>query len=547
MPTDDIMKSKTNGIDDFPAHWKATLLGEDFWKDAEDWNRDTNARIEADHDQSLHTRFPFNIGPEQTPPRAPSIITTATDSADVAEAVVTEKRSRRFSMSDALNSNSFTGRSSLFPPNRVLELGRRSRSRSNSRVRSCSMTSDIRRSNSLIRSTLNRMSGRRKIMDEPEDEESELELSTREPSPIIIPFTPDQATPANPLMEFRGGTLWAALPRDRRTLGLDVFWPVPAENEEKERKHNQTNKPNHSAVEEENEEGEEEEELTVFPLEEMAPICTFRNLRVLKLTGMMQSYQMYIFMAAWLNTNLEELEIGMALPPRLRRCYKWPYIKGGWRLDKATYGEPIYYSNTHTRTTTPQTNDFFPKSSGTGEGALLRTVGAGEYLDKMCLEKAKIRAMAIGSTRNRLSIRILILTGVVVDADPFLHWFDPDRLKCINFKDNCVDAGFWLSHCMRKVSVLFPKVIDKDAIVGRRADLKSGGLKVIRVEGGKKVGEILYRGKGSLEEEIPRNIVIRERRTKGENENGKKDGKNNKGEKGNEEEVVCESQIGIAI
>jgi hypothetical protein len=148
--------------------------------------------------------------------------------------------------------------------------------------------------------------------------------------------------------------------------------------------------------------------------------------------------------------------------------------------------------------------------------------------------------MAIGSTRNRLSIRTLILTGVVIDADPFLHWFDPDRLKCINFKDNCVDAGFWLSHCMRKVSVLFPKVIEEDAIVGRQVDLKSGGLKVIRIEGGKKVGEIWYRGKESLEEEIPRNAILER-----EN-NGEKDGKNIKGDK-ESEEVVCESQIGIAI
>ncbi|KAL5332295.1 hypothetical protein BJX70DRAFT_407821 [Aspergillus crustosus] len=527
------MKSKTNKISDFPAHWKATLLGEDFWKDAEDWNRDTNARVEAAHDQSLHTRFPFNIGPEQTPPRrAPSIATTAADSEDLVGTVILEKRNRRFSMSDALNLNSSTPRSSsLFPPNRVLELGRRSRSRSNSRVRSSSVTPDVRRSNSLIRSTLNRMSGRKKVMDETEDEESEIEVSIREPSPIIIPFTPDQATPATPIMEFRGGALWAALPRDRRALGLDIFWPIPVENKEHEHKitpgktnTKTTNKSNHST--EENDEDEEEKPF-IFPLEEMAPICTFRNLRVLKLTGMMQSYQMYIFMAAWLNTNLDELEIGMALPPRLRRCYKWHYIKGGWRLDKATYGEPVYYGN--------------------GEGSLLPIVGVGSYLDKMCLEKAKIRAMVLGNTRNRLSIRTLILTGVVVDADPFLHWFDPNRLKCINFKDNCVDSGFWLSHCMRKVSVLFPKIIEKDAVVARRVDLRGGGgLKVIRVEKGKKVGEIPYWGKESLEEEIPKNLALRERAKS--QESATKVGMRAEGEKKEEQsKVLSESPIGIAI
>ncbi|KAL4994858.1 hypothetical protein BDV10DRAFT_197190 [Aspergillus recurvatus] len=491
------MESKTNGIDNFPAHWKATLLGEAFWKDAENWNRETNDRIEAAHDQSLHTRFPFNIGPEQAQTqRAPSIVTTAAN--EVVEAVP-QRRSRRFSMSDALNQsvNSSTARSgsTVYPPSRILELGlgrrSRSRSRSNNRARSSSVTADVRRSNSMIRSTFNRLSGRRKAkgeegesIDEIEFELDELELEPPEPSNAIPIFHPDQATPANPLMEFRGGALWAALPKDRRILGLDVFWPIlskqPTESDIKASE----NKPKTETLSEDGDK-DDEKEPAVLPIDEMAPLCTFRNLRALKITGMMQSYQMYIFQAAWLNTNLEELEIGMALPPRLRRGYKWPYIKGGWRLNKASYAEPVYH--------------------GTGYGTLLRTVGVAEYLDKMCIEKAKIRAMAAGSTRNRLSIRILTLTGVVVDADPFLHWFDPKRLKCVNFKDNCVDAGFYLSHCMMKVSVLFPRKTREPVFEGRRVDL-CRELKVVRLEGGRKVGEIEYRGVESLREEIPKNV-----------------------------------------
>lgn len=153
----------------------------------------------------------------------------------------------------------------------------------------------------------------------------------------------------------------------------------------------------------------------------------------------------------------------------------------------------------------PNTNQY----SGTGEGSLLRTIGIAEYLDKLCLEKAKIRAMAMGDTRNRLSIRNLVLTGVVVDADPFIHWFDPKRLKCINFKDNCVDAGFYLAHCMRKVSVLFPKQLKEPVeTFGTRRVEPLKELKVIELKGGKKVGEIPYRGKESLKEEIPRNVAI---------------------------------------
>ncbi|CEL06621.1 hypothetical protein ASPCAL09793 [Aspergillus calidoustus] len=504
MSTEDTMEPKTNGIDDFPEHWKATLLGEVFWKDAEDWNKDTNAKIEAEHEQSLHTRFPFNIGAEQVP-RAPSINTSAVDSDEAVEATAVEKRSRRFSMSDALSLN-------LFSSSRSLELGRhcRSRSRSNNRGRSSSVTPDVRRSDSLIRSTFNRMSLRMREKSEEEEEEAkeeEEELMQLEEPVVAIPiFSPDQATPANPLMEFRGGALWAALPKDRRTLGIDVFWPVPS-GEDKDDKEN---------VKKHNYDEEKEEKPTIFPIDEMAPVCMFRNLRVLKITGMMQSYQMYIFQAAWLNTNLDELEIGMALPPRLRRGYKWPYIKGGWQLNKTTMEEPVYY--------------------GTGEGSLLHKVGVGEYLDKMCLEKAKIRAMAMGSTRNRLSIRTLVLTGVVVDADPFLHWFDPKRLKCINFKDYCVDAGFYLSHCMKKVSILFPRMIEEPVLRGRRVN-PAAELKVIELKGGKKVGEIPYRGPQSLKENIPRNVNVNSSVGVQSDEHKKK----------GEEEVMDESQVGIAF
>jgi len=34
-------------MEDHPDHWKSTLLGEDFWKDAEAFNRVTNDEIEA--------------------------------------------------------------------------------------------------------------------------------------------------------------------------------------------------------------------------------------------------------------------------------------------------------------------------------------------------------------------------------------------------------------------------------------------------------------------------------------------------------------------
>ncbi|KAL4786557.1 hypothetical protein BJX76DRAFT_365630 [Aspergillus varians] len=493
------MESKTNNIDDFQAHWDTTLLGPDFWKDAEDWNKETNDRIETVHDQSLHTRFPFNLVLEQgarAPPIAATTATATADSDEAVELVIPEKkRSRRFSMSDAFDMSSLSGRSRSC--SRSFSC---SRSGSNNRGRSSSVAAEVRRSSSMIRSTFNMLSGRKKIRNGEAEKEQELMLQVQEQVNVIPIFTLDQATPERPLKEFRGGALWEALPKNRRKLGLDIFWPIP---------------PDKLANKE-----EKENEPTVFPIEEMKPLFMFRSLRALKITGMMQSYQMCIFQTAWLNTNLEELEIGMALAPRLCRGYKWPYMKGGWRFEKATtYSEPVYY--------------------GTGEGTLLKSVGTGEYLDKICLEKAKTYAMAMGETRQRLSIRTLVLTGVVVDADPFLHWFDPKRLKCINFKDRCVDAGFWLPYCMRKVSILFPREIYEPVVTARRVN-PLAELKVIEIKGGKKVGEIPYRGPKSLEEEIPINVG-------GGIGDVKKAGKKKENTGREKEHAVDEDQIGIAI
>lgn len=100
--------------------------------------------------------------------------------------------------------------------------------------------------------------------------------------------------------------------------------------------------------------------------------------------------------------------------------------------------------------------------------------------------------MAVGGrTRNRLTIRTLSLSGFVVDADPFLHWFDPTRLKCINFKNDCVDAGFYLSMPMKKVAILFPREVEQRLVIGRRVDLWSE-LKVVQLVGGRKVWEEKY-------------------------------------------------------
>ena len=230
-------------------------------------------------------------------------------------------------MSDALglNSLSFSTGQTLHP-NRFLDIGRRSRSRSreqspsvasetprsSSRLRfSLNMTSNKNRSISAIRGSDNDSHGKSSSIKKKEDE-IESVLSTRSPQ--------EPGTPAKPLMFFRGGASWNCLPRDMQAMGLDLFWPVKLDKAD----------------------GDYNRE--VLHIEELAPLCQFRGLRVLKITGMLQSYQKYIWQAAWLNTALEELELGMAIGPRIRRNFQgnWPCIKGGWSLNQDTYGEPVY-------------------------------------------------------------------------------------------------------------------------------------------------------------------------------------------------------------
>ena len=53
-------------------------------------------------------------------------------------------------------------------------------------------------------------------------------------------------------------------------------------------------------------------EPTVFPLQDLSPLCLYRDLRTLKITGMMQSYQPYIWLVLWLNPQLTDLALEMA-------------------------------------------------------------------------------------------------------------------------------------------------------------------------------------------------------------------------------------------
>ena len=55
-----------------------------------------------------------------------------------------------------------------------------------------------------------------------------------------------------------------------------------------------------------------EGETKIFPPQDLSPLCLYRKLRTLKITGMMQSYQWYIWLVVWLNPQLTDLTLEMA-------------------------------------------------------------------------------------------------------------------------------------------------------------------------------------------------------------------------------------------
>lgn len=134
----------------------------------------------------------------------------------------------------------------------------------------------------------------------------------------VIEYDTEIATPERPLLNFCGGSNWSIILRNRERLGLDLFRPYNFDRDE------DAGTRTHS---------------------ELKPLCEFRNLRSLKIMGMMQSYQSSIWRAVWLNLELEELELGMILEPEIVNQIlqgEWKNIKEGWAIDGRMGGEPVY-------------------------------------------------------------------------------------------------------------------------------------------------------------------------------------------------------------
>ena len=117
---------------------------------------------------------------------------------------------------------------------------------------------------------------------------------------------------SRPIMHFRPRT-WKHVQKDREELNIDLFWPIKDDEEEEET---------------------DSEHDDIFPLEALQPLCEFRNLKSLKLSGMLQSYQKYIWQTCWLNPGLEDLALEMALAPELTEGFDsaWSTIDIEWTM-----------------------------------------------------------------------------------------------------------------------------------------------------------------------------------------------------------------------
>ena len=256
-----------------------------------------------DVDLTLHKRFPFNLGLEQGP---------RSGSVDEVTPTPTPKKRRRLSMPDTLGQTGFGRRTPVIAASsRLLDFARRPRSPSP--LQDTMSWSPLPQ---LPPPSVQIMPGSPKELTVEELElpqalvpvlkKPDFPVSDAEPSPL------KRRTPG-----FRGGLDWTEVSRSEKALKLDMFWPVEMSLNE----------------------------IGCRDVAELKPLCQFRGLRSLKIVGMMQSYQSDIWMAAWLNLNLDELELGMALEPELsnsERVGQWKVIKEGWQMNDKTVGRPVY-------------------------------------------------------------------------------------------------------------------------------------------------------------------------------------------------------------
>ena len=307
-------RSSLSKKDDYTAHWEATIMGLDFWREQDRKNNSFQKDPSSSGNHYPRTLLTYQhlliilsfCTDKQTDSTRPQSPRNAPQPSEAT--TIENRRSRRFSIvdgwgKDALSVSKTDLASIPQSSSRLFDFAKRQTSRQMNSSPSKRSTGGF-----FLRTPFSISSGRSKRR---ESIDSVLSL----PSPQGL------GTPDKPFLYFRGGVSWRYLNTNTQNLGLDLFWPI-MEDEEYE-----------------NDRGSE-----MLNIEELRPLCAFRNLRVLKVTGMMQSYQKYIWQTAWLNQDLEELELEMALEPCVRKniVAGWPLIRGGWKLQETQYGDPVY-------------------------------------------------------------------------------------------------------------------------------------------------------------------------------------------------------------
>ncbi|KOS45635.1 hypothetical protein ACN38_g3460 [Penicillium nordicum] len=187
--------------------------------------------------------------------------------------------------------------------------------------------------------------------------------SDSHPEPVPTP-RPSRSAQINLMAYLNEGGTWANIPRTESVLELNMLCDARkgSPNSHVEFDHDQTGAVSDAAIQANvpgvtgtatgqgahhcPEEGGEEIEvrITIPSDHALRPLVEFRNLRVLRLTGMFKSYQRTIWQAVWLNPQLVTLELEMAVGLEIKEPVPrgWKPIRDGWVMNAGSFGAPVY-------------------------------------------------------------------------------------------------------------------------------------------------------------------------------------------------------------
>ena len=253
--------------------------------------------------------------------------------------------------------------------------------------------------------------------------------------------------------------LWKTIERDRTDLVIDLFQPVNIEDHITASKQDETSskeklKPSDS-------------DSSILPPSSLQPLLQFRQLHHLTLTGMLESYQPLIWATCWLQPFLKTVHLEMALPPffNLDTDHPHHFIDTTWALNNSCRCDPNLseYLGHH------------------GEGTLHDEFGDGEYLDSQAIKMAQqevAKDLPFNNLRY-LPVENLTLMNFVVDGGSIMRWFDPKRLKELEFREGCIDAGLYLREDMERTKIISPKPrpLHQFARVIKLGEVKTAELK----------------------------------------------------------------------